>query len=524
MSVIDIQIKKFIKKVRRRMTEQKVLQYAGIGILAGFFVAVICSVIALFVPWYYATICGVAAVLLGLVAGCIIGFIRRPAMEAAALQLDAHGFQERLITAYGLRGKEDIYSNMQKQDTIKRISAFSIRNTFPLKIRWKTLVATLILAGAFAGIACIPTAAKQQAAQYQEIAQQIEEEVEKVEETIEHIEGMEDLSEEEKQEIIGTLSAAIEELEAAGSAEELSKAKERISVIANQEAAKTQYRDVREELQSLADGLSDSEKTESQQLAEDLQDLQQDLQNLSDATSDKDIQAIANELQQLGQKTGNQTMQDAGQQLANNNLSQSELQQAQQAVANEQQTAQAQASSEQASNKQSSGQSGTSGDNTSQDSSGQSTQADSQQGSQSSAGSQDGTQSTEASSGQSGEGSGSDEGSSSQSGENSSGGQSGSGTGYDQGSNQGVQADSDSTGSMVTIPDIEMQENEALDGKVNTNGSAATQKGGQAWSGYSVFYEQVIGSYSQNAYNKVESSNYPKGVQDIVKSYFDDLD
>ena len=76
---------------------------------------------------------------------------------------------------------------------------------------------------------------------------------------------------------------------------------------------------------------------------------------------------------------------------------------------------------------------------------------------------------------------------------------------------------------MVTIPNRELQDNENLDGKINAAGSGTTQKGGEAWAGTSVDYQQVIGSYTQNAYNKVENANYPSGVQNIVKSYFDDL-
>lgn len=528
MSTVDVQIKKFIKKVRHRITEQKVLQYAGLGIIAGFTGAVICSFIALFVPWYYAPLFAILAAVLGVIAGGVVGIIKRPDMEDAALQLDAHGFQERLITAYGLCGKEDAFSQMQKLDTVNRIGAFQIRKTFPLKLHWQKLLAIVLLAGAFAGITFIPTAAKQQAAEYQEIAKQVDQEVEKVEEAIEHIEKMEELSEEEKQDLIGTLENAKEELQTVNNAEELAKAKERISVIADQEASKAEKRDAREELQLLSDALSNKEKTESEQLAEDLQDLQKDLQNLSDSTSDKDKQAIANQLQQLGQKTGNQTMQNAAQQLANNTLSQSTLQQAQQAVANEQQAMQS--SSQMASN-QSNNSGNNSGQNNGTNPSNQSTEAGSnnQQGNQNSSTSQANGQSTEVTSGQSGENNGSENGN--QSGQNSTGGQNGQsgqnggqgGTGYSQGSNQGVQKDSVGNGSMITIPDLEMQDNEALDGKMNSNGSSVTEKGGQAWSGNSVNYEQVIGDYSQNAYNQVESSNYPKGVQDIVKSYFDDL-
>lgn len=530
MNTADVQIVKFIKKIRRRMTEQEVMRYGGMGIIGGLVLAVIFSGIALFVPWYYAPLFALAAAVLGIVGGCVTGFVRRPDMKEAALGLDAHGFQERLITSYGLLGRDDTFSSMQKQDTVRRIGSFRVRETFPLKPRWQMLLTIFLLAGLFAGLSLIPTAAKERAADYQEVVKQVDAEVEAVDDAIEHIQKMDDISEEDKQELIGMLESAKDELREVSNEDELAKANERISVITSQEASKTELRKVREELQTLSDSISDREKTESEQLAEDLQDLQKDLQNLDDSTSAEDRQAIADQLQQLGQKTGNQTMQNAAQQVANNSISSEDLQQTQQAVANEQQNAQS--GSQTASNQNNNSQNSSGQSSTEQNGSQSGQNSSESSGSQNSTSSQQGTQSTEASAQQSGSGNSGDTGSDGGSGEGGtngqgqSGGQSGDGGqggGYNQGSNQGVQGEGSSNGSMITIPNLGTQDNEALDGKVNTNGSSVTQKGGQAWTGDSVNYEQVIGSYSDRAYNKVENSNYPKGVQDVVKSYFDDL-
>ena len=219
MDAVDTRITKFIKKVQKRITEQIVLRFAGYGIAGGLFVAVICSVIALFVPWYYAPLYAVGAVVIGGLSGLCVGIRKHPDMERAALMLDAHGFHERLITSYGLLGRQDIYSHLQKQDTVSRLNSFEIRKVFPIKFRWQMLLALLLLAGAFVGITMIQTPAKEQAADYQEIVRQIDDELEKIDDTIEQVQNMEELSDEEKQDLIGTLERAREELEGVSNAE-----------------------------------------------------------------------------------------------------------------------------------------------------------------------------------------------------------------------------------------------------------------------------------------------------------------
>lgn len=538
MSHSDLFIKKFIQKVRRRMTEQKVLRYGMYGALAGFTLATIISVIALMVPWYYAPLIASIGAAVGVIAGITLGIVRRPSMEKAALGLDAHGFQERLITSYQLAGREDPFSQMQKADTIRRVNQFQIRKTFPLKVRWQLLLAMLGTAAAFVIISFIPTAAKTQAQEYHEIARQADEDIRKVEDAIEHVEKMEDLSETEKETLLSSLEEAKKELQEVSNADDLAKARERLTVKMTQEANQAEKRKVREELQTLSNALREEPKSEEEQLAEDLADLQKDLQNLNENTSAEDRQAIAGEMQRLGQMTGNQTMKDGAAGIQNNTASSEQLQNLQQAVSGEQQQAQANAqqasngsNNQQGQNNQSSqnnqtAQNTPNGQNNQNNQNGQNTQngqnnqqaqsnpngqnASGNQGSQSGQNNQSGLNGN---GGQSGQGSGNGSGQS----------QAGQGGGYNTGSNVGTEKDPSLTGQMITIPNRELQDNENLDGKINTAGSGTTQRGGEAWAGTSVDYQQVIGNYTQNAYNKVENSNYPSGVQDIVKSYFDDL-
>ena len=40
------------------------------------------------------------------------------------------------------------------------------------------------------------------------------------------------------------------------------------------------------------------------------------------------------------------------------------------------------------------------------------------------------------------------------------------------------------------------------------------------WEGKPVSYQQVIGSYEQNAYEGIATGQYPSGMEDVIKEYF----
>lgn len=320
MNGLDAEIKKYVKRVRRRLSEKAVLQMLLFGMLAGFGAAVVISLISLFVPWYFAVQYALIAVAAGVVAGMVLGILKRPDMKQAALRLDAQGFQERLITSYELAGKEDSISIIQKRDTLARLKLVNVRKLFPLKPKGKQLAMMFGLAAVFLGLSFVPTAAKDRAQEQHAIAQQVKDEVAKVDDAIEKIEKMEELSQQEKEELLSLLQQSRKELSDVDTAEALEKAKERIAVKVDQQADQTDTRAARQELRSLADSMQGENQSASKQLAQGLQDLQKDLENMDDTTGDAEKQAIADEMQQLAEQakqqadqTGDSNMQQAAQ-------------------------------------------------------------------------------------------------------------------------------------------------------------------------------------------------------------------
>ncbi|MBQ2804074.1 MAG: hypothetical protein IJF07_09285 [Lachnospiraceae bacterium] len=43
---------------------------------------------------------------------------------------------------------------------------------------------------------------------------------------------------------------------------------------------------------------------------------------------------------------------------------------------------------------------------------------------------------------------------------------------------------------------------------------------GLSWEGTPVSYEQVIGSYEENAYEGIATGRYPSGMENVIKEYF----
>ncbi|MBD5454849.1 MAG: hypothetical protein HDR30_11120, partial [Lachnospiraceae bacterium] len=132
--------------------------------------------------------------------------------------------------------------------------------------------------------------------------------------------------------------------------------------------------------------------------------------------------------------------------------------------------------------------------------------------------------------GQSGEdGEGAGNGQNGQDGEGAGNGQSGEGDGNGQ-NRQGEDSSSGNgrgTGSSSTPHDYVSVPNAVADsGNLtgNAEGNDLSEyfraQNGLNWEGAHISYEQVIGSYEQNAYEGIAADRYPSGMEDIIKEYF----
>ncbi len=76
----------------------------------------------------------------------------------------------------------------------------------------------------------------------------------------------------------------------------------------------------------------------------------------------------------------------------------------------------------------------------------------------------------------------------------------------------------------ITIPGRETGDDENLTGQSGEGDSYQTVGGeGLTWSGEKVSYNEVVGEYTQEAYARIENNEVPKGMEDVVKSYFEGI-
>ena len=132
---LDKRIEKIVKNARKRLCKIRFYKMLLLFIIIGLTVWGILQTIALIVPFYEASIIGIIACMVLVIAGVIVSIASYPNMKQAALSLDSKGLKERVTTSMQLRGKKDVFSQIQKRDTLEKAEKISIRKAFPYNIK-----------------------------------------------------------------------------------------------------------------------------------------------------------------------------------------------------------------------------------------------------------------------------------------------------------------------------------------------------------------------------------------------------
>ncbi|MDE6389326.1 MAG: hypothetical protein K2L82_16175 [Lachnospiraceae bacterium] len=122
--------------------------------------------------------------------------------------------------------------------------------------------------------------------------------------------------------------------------------------------------------------------------------------------------------------------------------------------------------------------------------------------------------------GQSGNGAGNDDGQNGQSGNGDGNGQNGQGEGGGSGNGRGDGSNS-TPHDYISVPNA-VADSGNLTGNVGNHETSEyfRAQNGLNWEGAHTSYEEVIGSYEQNAYEGIAAQRYPSGMEDIIKEYF----
>ena len=438
----------------------------------GVFTGAVLEGISYFVPWYHVHYW--AAGVLGASAGAAFlwSVFHYPSAHNAARLLDQTGLHERTMTALELAGDESFFAVLQKNDAWKQLSGIVVHKRLPIALTWKRPVLLGILCILFSVSCILPSPAKKEANNLHQVVEQAKAEIEKVEKVQDELKK-DGLTDKELEEYNALVNDIKKELKAADSEKALEKALERAEKKLAQAADLKKAEDMKKAAET-------AEKLLKQlQEAEDLKEL-----------SEEEQEALKEALENLADLAENQelveSLQSAAAQIGSGSISSSVLASAQASVS---------------AIKQAAGTVLASGEG----------QPHLGKGGQSGDGSGNGN---------SGNGSGSGSGNGTGSG---SGSGSGNGGGWNYGSKNGKEKDISYNGEMVSVPNG-TGDDENLTGRKNEGTSYVTEGGDSlTWSGNSVEYGQVIGEYSKQALSDIQSSDYPAGVQDIVKSYFEQL-
>ena len=527
MKEIDQKIKHFVYAVRRRLRKQKILEILFLTIGSGFCISFVLSVISLFV-----LVCYVSQIIIGItaisfLAGIIAGWKKTPSVMEAALLADAKGHKEKISTAYFLKGKEDLFSVLQKKDAIKIVENFQIRKEFPVQISGKKVMAVVGLGILLIGSMFLESPARDLATEKQKVKKEVQEELAKVEKLEKKIRENEEIDEQELTEVDKQLEEIKKELAEAETDEALKKAKERLNKKMEMAGEQTKSKTLKNLLSEEAKVAKEEMEQQKSELAKEAKEAM----NKAENGTKQDKKEAAQKLEELAAQTGDDQLKEAVKEYKASDYSEKAYEAAQHALnSNLQQsdnTDMAQQNATQnnsgASGQQSSNQQGNGQQSSSQ-------QGSNQQGNGSGSGQGEGSGSGIGQGEGSGSGSGQGEGNGSGSGQGEGSGSgigqggSGSGAGWNKGSKYGQEGLAKSK-EQITIPDAELGNDENLTGKANENSNITKEKSNQSqtWSGNKVSYGEVSGEYKEKAYKKVNGSSYPGQLKEKIKNYFDGL-
>ncbi len=479
-----------IKSCRRRMNLAALFRKLLFALSVGAGAGILFQAAALAVPFYYANLYTVAALLLAAAAGIAAAFARRGTMGEAALVMDGFGFEERIVTAYEHLQEEEPLIVLQREDAMRHLHAHRDRIRIPFWPSWRQTVLFVTLAVLLIGLTMLPSAAKDRAGELHRIREEVREKEKEIEEIANELEELaqEELTPEQQaalQEMLESLQSSLTEHQQAASMEALAAAGEKLDY---------KYENMSSQLSELAQSLQNGASA-SPATAESMQAMADKMQEMSgrDPSGETSLASNQNGSGQSGQNNGNSQSGQSGQNSGNSQSGQNNGN-----GQNGQNSGNGQ-SSQNNGNGQNSG-NGQSGQNNGNGQSGQ----NSGNGQNGQGGSGENGQGGNGENGQGGSGNGQD----------------GNGQGDGSGSGRGT-GSSNAPHDYVSVPN-------AIADSGNLAGNAVDHafseyfrtQNGLGWEGTHVSHEAVIGSYERNAYEGIAAGRYPSGMEDVIKNYF----
>ena len=485
---------KFVHKVRRRIGGQVVRRTLCDVACIGLVLACGISFFSLFVPFYYAVY--VESIVLGsaVFVGIGLGIHRVPTLEQAALWADDKGYQEKITTAFGLRGKEDPFSMLQKQDAVAVIANLSVAKLFPFKISVQRVIVLLLLAVLLAGGNLLDSPSRQYAREHHAVQVEVKKETAKVEKVERQLTNKKSVSETEIAKVQNQLEQTKKELAKVESAKELQQVKERYLKKMQQTAEQTTDTKLRKALQKQAKQIEREQEEQKKKLA---RDAKQAMTQAKDGKG-KEQKLAYDKVKEYAQTNGLEELETQIEEYKQSDYSETDYVKANATLTRSLQNTDRASRLTQKNAKSPDNRESNSGTRMQKDSN-----SESQTG--------NGNSANGNSQGRNNNGTGSNGGNQS-------------GSGWNRGSDMG-QEGSRKTTDTVTIPEGTLGEDDNLTGKVDDSGQMQKSKADQAnaVAGNKVDYSKVSAEYKQKAYKQVDGASYPAKLKKQIRNYFDGL-
>lgn len=494
-------IEAYIRAVRRRMIFNLLTHSIALGLCYGTMAGLLSGIISLIVPVYYASYIIVGCIACGAAGGVIYSCCHLPDLKRAALTADASGFGEALVTALELKKREDAFCFMQRKVTARKVQKESPKTAVKLCFPWKAGLLFISLCLLCTATTFIPAPARQKAALWQELASWQKDTSKKIDELKSELASARELSDSGKAQLSELLDDTKKQLskntiEKVSDRQNFEKRldKKLMNIVKNsdEQQLNTAAAKVAADL-----GLESAQK--QQQLAASLSESLEKLKGQEDSALDHAAEQMAS--MALSGNISQEIIDSLSKELEVDSQVLENMVDA--ATVRLTDGTDSDGNSPDRSEENSGGQQNSSGlenSNGQQNSGGQSQSQDS---------------SRESGSSQNG-GAG-------QNNSSNGGNSNGSGGGMNYGGKDGTlaQAPKSSSENVYVPGNASIGDNENLSG-IRGDGKTYTKQDGQAlsWAGEHVDYNQVIGSYTSQAYHQIDQSNYPESMQNIIKDYF----
>ncbi len=248
-----------IRRARDRMHSIKILDISLKSLLLGLGLYFLLAIIARFFPIYNIYLKGAFIA----VTICIIGFIATlflpPDNKKAALLLDSKGLKERTITAYELLDENSNIALTQKKDALKHINNINIKEEIKITLPKKVLALCFILIILIFLSAFIANPMEAKAEELNNIKIGIKNQEKEIEEIIKKVENNKRITDEAKMEAIQSLKDLKKELNKSKDLNEALKAIQRAENKINK--IKEKHRD--KDMEKIIESFSKNKETKS---------------------------------------------------------------------------------------------------------------------------------------------------------------------------------------------------------------------------------------------------------------------